>query len=145
MSDSSDKSETKSNKLKKRKIVTVRERTEQTNNAKPKSRRVRQTASAASTPLRAIGRFIRKIFRPFRFLLRPFKTRPARFVGRILSKIFLLGYIKNSWIEVRQVTWPGRKETRQLTLAVFAFALVFGLLITVLDYGLTKIFEKVIL
>jgi hypothetical protein len=51
----------------------------------------------------------------------------------------------SAWKELRQVTWPGRKETRQLTLAVFVFATVFGLMVTLTDYGLDKVFKKVIL
>lgn len=137
--------ESKKSTTKKRKLVTVRERTETANNAKPKSRKARATAGVISKLFRAIGRFIARIARPFRFLLRPFKTRPMRFVGRILRKIFLVDYFKDAWGELKLVTWPGRKETRQLTFAVFIFAFVFGLIITIVDYGLDKIFKKVIL
>ena len=132
-------------KSQKRKIVTVRERTEQTNNARPKSRHVTKTAKAVSTPFRVLGRGLKKILRPFQFLLRPFKTRPLRFVGRVLSKVLLFSYFAGAWKELKQVSWPNRRETRQLTLAVFAFAFVFGLIITLTDYGLDKIFKKVIL
>ncbi len=137
--------ESKKSSTKKRKLETVRERTETTKNAKPKSRKVRSTASLISKPFRVIGRFIARIARPFRFLLRPFKTRPMRFIGRFLRKIFLIDYFKSAWGELKLVTWPGRKETRQLTFAVFIFAFVFGLIITIVDYGLDKIFKKVIL
>ncbi|MDQ5886278.1 MAG: preprotein translocase subunit SecE [Patescibacteria group bacterium] len=137
--------ESKKSTTKKRKLVTVRERTETANNTKPKSRKARATAGVISKLFRTIGRFIARIARPFRFLLRPFKTRPMRFVGRILRKIFLVDYFKDAWGELKLVTWPGRKETRQLTFAVFIFAFVFGLIITIVDYGLDKIFKKVIL
>lgn len=130
---------------KKRKLETVRERTKQSKNTRPKSRNIRKTAKIAASPFRVLGRFLAKILRPFRFLLRPFKTRPMRFIGRVLKKIFLVDYFRGAWKELKLVTWPGRKETRQLTLAVFAFAFVFGLLITVIDYGLDKIFKRIIL
>lgn len=94
---------------------------------------------------RTLGRFLAKVFRPFRFLLRPFKTRPARFIGRILSKLLLINYFRSSWQELRQVTWPGRRETIQLTFAVFIFAITFGLLISVVDYGLDKLFKEVLI
>jgi preprotein translocase subunit SecE len=68
-----------------------------------------------------------------------------RFIGRILYKIFLIGYFKNSWKELRQVTWPGRKETWKLTFAVFMFAIVFGTIIALVDYGLDKVFRHLIL
>jgi len=92
-----------------------------------------------------IGRFIKKVVRPFRFILKPFKTRPARFIGRLFSKILLFNYFRTSWHELRQVTWPGRKETLQLTFAVFIFAISFGLMIAVVDYGLSKLFQEVLL
>jgi len=124
---------------------TVRERSEQEANTAPKKHRVRNTARRASTPFRVIGRFIAKIARPFRFILRPFKTRPVRFIGRLLATILFLRYFRDSWKELRQVTWPGRKETWQLAFAVFVFAVVFGLMITVVDYGLNKLFEQILL
>lgn len=54
-------------------------------------------------------------------------------------------YFVNSWREVRQVTWPSRRETWRLTLAVFIFAIVFGALIAGVDKGLDLLFKKVIL
>jgi preprotein translocase SecE subunit len=47
--------------------------------------------------------------------------------------------------ELRQVTWPDRKQSRQLTLAVVMFATVFGIVVAILDYGLDKAFKKVFL
>lgn len=137
--------ETKKSTSKKRKLVTVRERTETANKAKPKSRKLRRTVGFIWKPLKAFGRFIARITRPFRFLLRPFKTRPFLFIGRVLRKLFLIDYFKDAWKELKLVTWPSRRETRQLTLAVFAFAFVFGLIITIVDYGLDKIFKRIIL
>lgn len=72
--------------------------------------------------------FIKKIFRPFRFL-----------------RYLVPPYFRNSWRELRQVKWPSRKETIQLTLAVFAFAIVFAALVTLIDYGLDKLFKQIFL
>ena len=129
----------------KRKLETVRERSENTPVNKSRVRKVAMTAKKASGPLRAVGRFLSKLAHPFKFLLAPFRTKPARFVGRILNKVLLINYFMSAWKELKQVTWPGRKETRQLTLAVFVFATVFGLMVTLTDYGLDKVFKKVIL
>jgi preprotein translocase SecE subunit len=129
----------------KRKLETVRERSENTPVNKSRVRKVATTAKKASGPLRVVGRFLSKLAHPFKFLLAPFRTKPARFVGRILNKVLLINYFMSAWKELRQVTWPGRKETRQLTLAVFIFATVFGVMITLTDYGLDKVFKKVIL
>jgi len=129
----------------KRKLETVRERSENTPVSKSRVRKAATTAKKASGPLRVVGRVLSKLAHPFRFLLAPFRTKPARFVGRILNKVLLINYFISAWKELRQVTWPGRKETRQLTLAVFIFATVFGVMITLTDYGLDKVFKKVIL
>ncbi|HSX16984.1 MAG TPA: preprotein translocase subunit SecE [Patescibacteria group bacterium] len=92
--------------------------------------------------LRLTGRFIGA---PFRFIGRPFaklgKFKVFRFIGRIL----LPTYFRNSWKELRQVTWPNRRESWQLTSAVIIFAVIFGVMIAVVDYGLDKVFKQVLL
>lgn len=127
-----------------KKPETVRQQREKASVAKPKTRKVRQTASKAGTPLKAIGRAIGKIFRPFRFVLRPFQTRPMRFIGRILAKIFLINYIRDSWRELRQVEWPSRRETTKLSIAVFVFAIALSLVIAALDFVLDKVFRQIL-
>lgn len=82
-------------------------------------------------PLRFVGRQIAKLER--------FK------VFRIIGYVLVPPYLRNSWGELKQVTWPGRKETFQLTLAVLAFAVIFGILVTTVDYGLEKVFKRIIL
>ncbi len=129
--------------LKERKTETVRERTVQKTNNRP--RRIRRAATAGKRPLVKFWSVIVRALRPLRFLLRPFKTRPARFVGRILAKVFFVKYFKEAWGELREVTWPDRRETRQLFFAVIAFAIVFGALVSTVDYGLDKIFRKILL
>lgn len=124
---------------------TVRERSTKGQNIKTPKRRIRGTARAAAKPFAIVWSTVKKIARPFRFLLWPFKTRPVRFVGRIIGKILFLGYFRDSWRELKNVTWPNRKETRQLTMAVFSFAIVFGLMVTVIDYGLDKVFKNLLL
>lgn len=62
-----------------------------------------------------------------------------------IFKYIIPPYFKNAWKELRLVKWPSRKETWQLTLAVFAFAIVFGVLITVVDKGLDVIFKRILL
>jgi preprotein translocase SecE subunit len=60
--------------------------------------------------------------------------------GWLMPKYFI-----NSWREVREVTWPTRKETWRLTLAVFVFAIVFGALVAGVDKGLDVLFKKLVL
>ena len=87
--------------------------------------------TAHKPPLKQIGHGLRWFFR-LKFM---------RFLGRILG----FGFFASSWQELRQVTWPTRREGRRLTTAVIIFSVVFGALIAVVDYGLDKLFRQVLL
>ena len=82
-------------------------------------------------PLRQIGHGLRWFF----------LLRPLRFLGKILG----LRYIRDSWRELKLVTWPSRTQSRQLTVAVVIFSVVFGGLIAIVDFGLDKLFKQVII
>lgn len=127
-----------------KKTETVRQRAERVSNEPTsKKRRLKSTAGKAVTPFKAVGRALARIFRPFAFLLKPFKTKPARKIGRFLASVLLLRFIRDSWKELRLVKWPTARETVRLTMAVFIFSILFGILIAITDYGLDKIFRKV--
>jgi len=96
-------------------------------------------------PFVYLFRLLKRVLRPFRFLLAPFKTRPMRAIGRFLASILLFRYFRDSWQELKQVQWPNARETVKLTIAVFAFAIFFSALISLVDYGLGKIFEQIII
>jgi len=72
-------------------------------------------------------------------------------LGRVLSPVgralkwLTPRYFINSWRELRQVTWPNRRETWRLTLAVFVFAVVFGALVAGVDKGLDVLFKHLVL
>jgi len=82
-------------------------------------------------PLKQIGHGIRWFFR----------LRAVRFIGRILG----FSFIRNSWRELKQVTWPTRHNGLRLTWAVIAFSIVFAVIIAVVDYGLDKLFKQLLL
>ena len=82
-------------------------------------------------PLKHIGHALRWFFR----------LRPVRFIGRVLG----LKYVRDSWKELRQVTWPTFRESRRLTTAVIIFSVLFGLIIALVDFGLDKLFKQFIL
>ena len=42
-------------------------------------------------------------------------------------------FIKESWSELKKVTWPTRLQVRNLTILVFVISFVVGLYITVAD------------
>jgi len=42
-------------------------------------------------------------------------------------------FIKESWSELKKVSWPNRQQVRNLTVLVFVISFVVGLYITVAD------------
>ncbi|HEY5806261.1 MAG TPA: preprotein translocase subunit SecE [Candidatus Saccharimonadales bacterium] len=116
-----------------KKAETVREKAERSSQPKPNKKNgiLRLTLGYIAAPFKWIGRQFAKLGR--------FKV--FRFIGRILWPT----YFRNSWKELRQVTWPNRRETWQLTLAVIIFSIVFGLIIALVDYGLDKAFKQLII
>jgi preprotein translocase SecE subunit len=114
-----------------RKVETVREKAEKSAEAGKQPGRIRKVASGAAAPLRPVGRGAQRVGR----------FKPVYIVGLILVP----RYLRNSFRELRQVTWPNRKESRQLTLAVILFAIIFGALVAVIDFGLDKVFKQVLL
>lgn len=71
-------------------------------------------------------------------ILKP-KTNRKKFVNNsIIKKILkpfkaLGGYIKGSFLELRQVVWPNRKSTWAMTLAVIMYSALLILLVVILD------------
>ena len=45
---------------------------------------------------------------------------------------------------MQKVVWPTRKQTLQYTLMVIVFSVVMALFLGAADYGLLKLFEKVV-
>lgn len=72
---------------------------------------------------------------------------PDNKIGRLMRRRvrFVPKYFREAWSELKQVTWPSRRETIKLSLAVFVFALIFGGLIWLVDYGLDNLFRKVLI
>lgn len=119
-----------------KKQQTVRERTKQGNRVRAK--RIRTTASKVKTPLSRLRIAHKKEYH---------LPLPDTKLGRIGSKRIKIvpGFIRNSWNELRQVTWPNARETVRLTFAVFIFAAIFATIVGVLDFGLDKLFREVII
>lgn len=111
--------------------VTLREQSELAQAKSGQSSRRSSAGRILGAPFRAVGR----VFRP----LGKFK-----FV-RAIGYVFAPPYLRNAFRELRLVTWPTGKQSRQLTFAVIVFSLVFGVLAAITDYGLDKLFRAVIL
>lgn len=114
---------------------TFRERalkaTEQSDKPK-RSFKLKQSSNKITQPvLTPVSKGLGKVFG-----LKPF---------RIIARILLPLYIRNSWRELRLVKWPGRRQSRDLTFAVLAFAVVFGGVVALVDFGLDKIFRGILL
>lgn len=115
-----------------KKAETVREKTEKAVEKDSKQpRRLQATRRRAGAPFRAVKKGTS--------WLGKFK------VFRIIGLILVPPYFRNSWKELRQVTWTKPKESLRLTFAVVAFATAFGAVVAVLDYGLDKVFKEVLL
>jgi preprotein translocase SecE subunit len=117
-----------------KKAQTVRQKAEnsQKQTDKPKKQGViRLTGRFIAAPFRLVGRQVAKLGR--------FK------VFRVIGRILWPSYFRNSLKELKQVTWPNRRESWQLTSAVIIFAIIFGVMISIVDYGLDKVFKQVLL
>jgi preprotein translocase SecE subunit len=116
-----------------KKAETVREKAERASSAdtNKQPRRLHTTTRKVGTPFRAAGRHAKRLgrFRPF----------------RIIGLILVPPYFRNSWKELKQVTWPKFRDSIRLTFAVFAFAAVFGVVVFALDFVLDKVFKEVLL
>jgi preprotein translocase SecE subunit len=120
-----------------KKAETLRQRTQRASEA-PRVRRIQKTAKSITKPFSAAKRVGAKEY---------YLPLPDNKVGHFLNKRRQVTprYFRDAWAEVRNVQWPDRRTTVRLTFAVFVFSLVFGLLITTVDYGLDKLFRKVFL
>ena len=64
---------------------------------------------------------------------------------RLIGLIIIPKYVRNSFMELKGVTWPSFKESMRLTYAVIIFAVIFGVSVALVDYGLGKIFKTLLL
>lgn len=58
---------------------------------------------------------------------------------------WLLRYIRDSYRELKKVTWPDKKTAWKLTGTVFLFSFVMALFLFGLDSAFSKMFEKLFL
>lgn len=71
--------------------------------------------------------------------------KPLHKPARIFGKVLVPQYFRDSWAELKLVTWPNWTLSRKLTTAVLIFAIVFGLTIAGVDWVLNKIFKEILL
>ena len=56
----------------------------------------------------------------------------------------IVSYLRNAFTEIGKISWPNRKQTIRLTVAVLVFSAVFGLFIGFIDLGLAELVKRVI-
>ena len=121
-----------------KKQQTVRERAQQSNTG-PRRVRVRKAAGKISTPFKKIRHHGKKEVHVV--------PLPDNKVGKVLGKRVRLtpGFVRDAWREIKLVRWPNARETIRLTIAVFIFAVVFAVIVGLIDFGLDKLFREVII
>lgn len=66
---------------------------------------------------------------------RPPRRNPLRAFGE---------YFAGAWYELRQVRWPNRSQTWQMTGALIAFTAFFVIIILLLDAAFNSMFNKIL-
>lgn len=99
------------------------------------------------------SKFVKRIHRPFSTLKRvgskefnPIKAPDKRGLHHLNKKIpYVPKFLKNSWAELKKVTWPSFSVAMKLTLAVIVFSIIFAIFVQILDYIFNKLVKEIIL
>jgi len=134
-----DTNEAKKQRRRLKPAPTIREQSEKAAERAGQPRKRGIVSKILGAPFRFIGWILRNtIGRVFRFLGR---YKFFRFIGYI----FVPPYFRSAWKELRLVTWPDFRQTRDLTIAVIIFSIIFAAIVGIVDYGLDKVFRSLIL
>lgn len=55
-----------------------------------------------------------------------------------------MNFFKEVYGELQKVVWPSRKQTIRYTAMVILFSVVVAVILGAADYGLLKLFEKIV-
>lgn len=58
--------------------------------------------------------------------------------------VYLWRYLRDSWLELRQVRWPKRKYTWKMVLAVIIYSAIFMIIISLLDLFFSWLFGLIL-
>ncbi|MBM4287562.1 MAG: preprotein translocase subunit SecE [Deltaproteobacteria bacterium] len=53
-------------------------------------------------------------------------------------------FLQEAWIELKKVTWPGRKETMGATAVVLVLVMLISLFLGIVDFGLSRLVKGII-
>lgn len=73
------------------------------------------------------------------------KTKAKASSGKKLNikrRIRAPKYFRESWKEVKKVTWPNRKDALKLSGAVIVFTIVFAIFTSLVDFGFSQLVER---
>ena len=137
---------------------------DQVNSLKPKRRlknpesfreKIAKASEEKSKPMKVRSKvtwpvnLLKKIFRPvgngYQKLKSIKQLKPLFIVLAFIGRIIFPKYLRNSFREIKKVTWPSFEQGRKLTWAVLVFALVFGASVAIVDWGLGKVFKRLLL
>ena len=93
-------------------------------------KREQRREKKAKREKKEMPKWLKVITWPFRMLFKPFAA-----LGR---------YIRDSWVELRQVRWPSRGATWKMFFAIIVYAALFMTLIALLDMLFTWLFNLII-
>lgn len=119
-----------------------REKLAKASDEKTKPKKVR---TKITWPIKLLKRIFRPIVNGYRKLKGIKQLKPLFIVLAFIGRIIFPKYIRTSFEELKKVTWPSFKQSRRLTYAVLIFALIFGISVAVVDWGLGKIFKPLLL
>lgn len=97
------------------------------------SKKTSETDNKSKRSSGRIKKFLRPVFHPIYVVL------------SWIARHFIPRYFRDSFKELRLVTWSPRKQNRQLTYAVIIFSIVFAFLVSLADLGLGKVFKRLFL
>ncbi len=63
------------------------------------------------------------------------------FMGKLS---WIKNYLDLSYIELKKVTWPTKKETKTTSIVVFVFVAIMSIFLGLVDLGLSKIIALIL-
>ena len=72
------------------------------------------------------------------------KDKPC-FIKRVGNFFKRIGrFFKNMFHELKKVSWPGKKEVVNYTIVVFAFMVIMGIIIGLIDFGSGALIDLIV-
>jgi preprotein translocase subunit SecE len=124
---------------KRKSAETVRERAEKQTAKKDAPSKASKLKGKIHKPLSVLRRVSSKEYHPV--------PVPDNKTGKVLKKRVRLvpKFVRESWAELKLVTWPTKREAARLTFAVVVFAVTFSFFVQILDYIFNKLIKEILL